>query len=194
MGQLPLFSLPPPPPPPGALRSGSHPAGSSALWVCGFCSMVLWVSAPLLCTIYFDLSFLLGFASCPSSCPALRTSAWEVRGSRDTLAGKDAGLLPWPDLRMLLMVQIWESMVSSGPQKEVTGQGEQQVSLWEQGKAGDCTHSPHCKPLNLRFTPRIGVTGADYVLGASRLAWEPWILGSFSVLLGRYQVHFCCCR
>lgn len=91
---------------------------------------------------------------------------------------------------MLLMVQIWESMVLSGPQKEVTGQGEQQVSLWEQGKAGDCTYSPHCKPLNLRFTPRIGVTGADYVLGASRLAWEPWIFGFFFSFTGKVQGTF----
>lgn len=88
------------------------------------------------------------------------------------------------------MVQIWESMLSSGPQKEVTGQGKQQVSLWEQGKAGDCTRSLHCKPLNLRSSSRIGVTGTDYALGASRLAWEPCILGFVFSFTGKVPGTF----
>lgn len=88
------------------------------------------------------------------------------------------------------MVQIWESMVSSGPQKEVIGQGEQQASIWEQCHASHCTHSPHCKPLNLRSTFRIGVTGTYCALGASRLAWEPWILGFFFSFTGKVPGTF----
>lgn len=87
------------------------------------------------------------------------------------------------------MVQIWESMLSSGPSERGHWAGEQQVSLGKK-KAGDCTRSLHCKPLNLRFSPRIGVTGTDYAPELADWPGNPCILGFVFSFTGKVPGTF----
>lgn len=145
------------------------------------------VSLLLSFALCFYLSLLPGLDSCPISYP---TSAYPRLGRSGGLQGNfgwgGPRLSPWPNLRKLLVTQIWESMGSTGPRERAGGAPGLPYGSSTRVVAA---HSPHCNLKTLDSPPGL-VSHTLACWEVSGRSGNPGFLSSFSTLPGRHQVHW----